>query len=249
MIVVALLLLTVWLERALHLADHASAAAVDAIAVAVEAAIVAAVLAFEALAAIMSFGAVETLEALWPFEAFGPFGAFLGSLGLTIRAALGTAIEAFSAIVSAVVSTFDALKSFRAVVSDDAFVTLCALEPFGAVDAIGALCTICTLRTVDAIRTLRTVDAIRTLGSVGSFNTRRPFGAFWPLVALGPVGELASLRRRFNSVGPFATIIAIVDLIDASGVDAHSCVVWIGGGYCASTAARAWANAARRLRV
>src|SRR5579864_3068002 len=61
LIVVTLLLLTVRLECALHLADHPAAAAVDAVAVAIEAAIVAAVLTLEALAAVVTFGSVEAI--------------------------------------------------------------------------------------------------------------------------------------------------------------------------------------------
>jgi hypothetical protein len=230
----------------LHLADHPAAAAVDAVTVAVKAAVVAAVLAFEALAAIVTFGAVEALEALWTFEAFGPFGAFLHSLGLAIRTALGAAIEALSAIVSPVVSAFDALEPFRTVVANDALVTLRAFESFGAVTAVYA---IRALRAVHAIRALRAVDSIGAISSVGSLDAWRPFGSLESFVALRPFGEFASLRRRFNSVRPFAAIVAIVDLIDASGVDSHGCVVGIGGGYCASAAAGAWTHAARRLRV
>jgi hypothetical protein len=246
LIVVALLLLTVGLECALHLADHSAAAAVDAITVAVEAAIIAAVLSLETLAAIVPLGTIEAFEALRTFEAFWPFGAFLRSLRLAILASLGAAIEAFSAIVSTIVSAFDALESFRTVIADDAFVSLCALETFWAISSVDAISSLCAVDSIDA---LGTVDAIRAIGSIGAFDARRPFGALGSFLALGPVGEFASLRRRVSSFGPLAAAVAIVDLVDASCVDAHGCVVRICGSYRTSAAAGAWARASRRLRV
>jgi hypothetical protein len=220
----------------LHLADHPAAAAVDAIPVAVEATVIAAVLAFEALAAVVTLGAVVALEALRTFKAFWPLGAILRALGRTVRSAIGTTIEALSAIVTSVVTAFDALEPFRTVVANDALVTLGAFEPFRP---------FCAFSSIDAFR------SIGPIGSLGALDARRPIGSlrsfvtFGPFVTLGPFGERTSFGRQIYSIGPLA---AVVYLIDASGVDAHGCVVGIGGGHGASATAGAWTHVARRLR-
>jgi len=190
LIVVTLLLLTVWLECALHLADHSTATAVDAIPVAVEAAVVvAAVLAFESLAAIVTFRTVVTLKAFRTLESFGPIGAVLRPFGRPIRTAVGSAFESFCAFVASIVSALGSLEPFWTVVANDPLITLGAFEPLWPICAVSS------------------IGALGSVGSIGSLDTRRPFGSLRSFVSLGPIGEVSSLGRQ---IWPFDTLAAVV---------------------------------------
>jgi hypothetical protein len=241
LIVVALLLLAIRLERALHLADHSAAAPVDAVSVAVKSAVVAAVLTFESLAAIVTFWAVVPFKAFRSFEALGALGAFLRALGL----AVGTALEAFTALVASVVSAFDALAPFRPVVANDVLVTLCALEPLGSFYAVGSFHAVGSVDAVGSFDAIWSVDAVGSFDAVGALGARQPFGSIGAFVAVGSIGEPASLCRQIDSLGALA---ALVYLVDASVVDAHGRVIRIGGSRGASAAAGTRTHAARRLR-
>jgi hypothetical protein len=140
----------------LHLADHSAAAAVDAISVAVEATIVAALRAVESLAAVMAVVAIESFKSFRSIEPFGPLAAVYRSIGRrpTVLSAVrctvgpavdgavlppvGVAIEAFSAIVSTVrtLVSFRAVFSNRAVVANGSLVSIATLDARGPVGSI-----------------------------------------------------------------------------------------------------------------
>jgi hypothetical protein len=211
----------------LHLADHPAAAAIDAIPVAVEATVVAAVLSFEALAPIVPLGPVVALEPFRPFESLGPLGAVLRTLGRTLRPSVGPSIISFNAFMAAIVSPVHALESLRTVVANDSLVALGALQPFDAIGPLDALCAIWP---------------IYTLGAIGPIYARRPFGS---IESFGALGQRASLGR-FRPLRPFAAVIECF-ILDATCIDLLGGVIGIGRSRSASATAGS-TDAARRLR-